>query len=168
MEVCNSCPTDALTIVQYLMDRGCNIFSSDQEGCTGKGNLSANWTFSLWCVPLIKSGSLNWPWFPKILGQLVTRMRKNWLILKIIGQCDVDHFDVTDKSNNASFEDLDRHYHHYHSLSCQTCCDTSDNVCLDLQNYRYSIYNKTQVRDEIFYICSYTRTSTRSTTSQSS
>lgn len=34
MEVCNSCPTDALTIVQYLMDRGCNIFSSDQEGCT--------------------------------------------------------------------------------------------------------------------------------------
>ena len=23
--------------------------------------LSANWTFSLWCVPLIKSGSRNWP-----------------------------------------------------------------------------------------------------------
>jgi hypothetical protein len=26
----------------------------------------ANWTFSLWCVPLIKSGSLNWPWSTKI------------------------------------------------------------------------------------------------------
>ena len=39
-------------------------------------NLSANWTFSLSCVPLIKSGSLNWPWSTKILGQFVTCMRK--------------------------------------------------------------------------------------------
>ena len=30
------------------------------------------------------------------------------LILKIIGQT---HFDVTDKNNNVSFEDLDIHYH---------------------------------------------------------
>jgi hypothetical protein len=37
------------------------------------------WKFSLWCVPLIKSGSLNWPWSTKILGQFVTRMHKNWL-----------------------------------------------------------------------------------------
>jgi hypothetical protein len=37
------------------------------------------------------------------------------LILKIIGQCDV---------------------------TCRTCCNTSDNVCLDLQNCHYSIYNQ--------------------------
>jgi len=55
------------------------------------------------------------------------------LILKIIGQCD----DVTDKNNNASLKDLDIHYH---SSSCRTCCDTSNNVCLDLQNCRYSIF----------------------------
>ena len=36
--------------------------------------LSANWTFSLWCVLLIKSGSLNWPWSTKILGQFVTQI----------------------------------------------------------------------------------------------
>ena len=48
-------------------------------------NLSANWTFSLWCVPLIKSGSLNWPWCTKILGQFVTRMHQ------FIGQSDVKH-----------------------------------------------------------------------------
>jgi hypothetical protein len=42
-------------------------------------------------VPLIKSGSLNWPWSTKILGLFVTCMCKNWLILKIIGQCDVKH-----------------------------------------------------------------------------
>ena len=33
-----------------------------------------NWTFSLWCVPMIKSGSLNWPWSTKILGQFVTHI----------------------------------------------------------------------------------------------
>ena len=31
--------------------------------------LIPNWTFSLWCVQLTKSGSLNWPWSTKILGQ---------------------------------------------------------------------------------------------------
>ena len=50
------------------------------------------------------------------------------------------HYDVTDKNNNASFEDLNILYHQNHSLSCQTCCDTSNNVCLDLQNCRYSIF----------------------------
>ncbi|CAG2232491.1 Phosducin-like protein [Mytilus edulis] len=34
MEACNSSPQDALTVVQYLMDRGCNIFSTDQDGCS--------------------------------------------------------------------------------------------------------------------------------------
>ncbi|XP_076092379.1 uncharacterized protein LOC143063855 [Mytilus galloprovincialis] len=34
MEACNSSPQDALTVVQYLMDRGCNIYSTDQDGCS--------------------------------------------------------------------------------------------------------------------------------------
>jgi hypothetical protein len=55
------------------------------------------------------------------------------------------HFDVTDKHNNASFEDLDIHYH---SSSCRTFCDTSDSVCLDLQNYRYSIYHECNLYGE--------------------
>jgi hypothetical protein len=36
-------------------------------------------------VPLIKSGSLNWPWSTKILGQFVARIRK------FMGQSDVRH-----------------------------------------------------------------------------
>ena len=41
-----------------------------------------------------------------------TFMRKSWLILKIIGQCDVKHILMSQiKNNNASFEDLDIHYH---------------------------------------------------------
>ena len=47
--------------------------------------LSVNWTFSLWCVPLIKSESLNWPWSTKILGQFVTHM------CKFIGQSGVKY-----------------------------------------------------------------------------
>ena len=38
--------------------------------------LSANWTFSPWCVPLIKSRSLNWPWSTKILGLFVTQIHQ--------------------------------------------------------------------------------------------
>jgi hypothetical protein len=54
--------------------------------------LSANWTFSLWCVPLIKSGSLNWPWSTKILGHFITRIRK------VIGHSNVKtHYEVTKK-----------------------------------------------------------------------
>jgi hypothetical protein len=54
--------------------------------------LSTNWTFCLWCVPLIRFGSLNWPWSTKILGQFVTHM------CKFIGQSDVKiHYDITDK-----------------------------------------------------------------------
>ena len=71
--------------------------------------LSANLTFSIWCVSLIKSGSLNWPWSTKILGQFVTHMLKNWLILKMICEWLQTHFDITDKINNDSFEDLDIH-----------------------------------------------------------
>jgi hypothetical protein len=50
------------------------------------------------------------------------------------------HFDVTHKNNNGSFEDLDIHYHWYDSSSCQTCCDTRYNVCINFQNCHYSIF----------------------------
>ena len=105
-------------------------------------SLSANWTFSLWYVPLIKSGSLNWPWSTKILGQFITSMRKNrlWYWKLLVSVLRQTQFNVTDKNNNASFEDLDMHYLYNHSSPCWTCCDTSDNVCLDLKNCRYSIF----------------------------
>ena len=70
-----------------------------------------------WCVLLIKSRSLNRPWSTKILASVQT------------------HLDVTDKNNSDSFEDFNIHYH---SSSYQTCCDVSNNVCLDLQNCCYS------------------------------
>jgi hypothetical protein len=57
------------------------------------------------------------------------------VILQIIGQCEVKtHYDVTDKNNNVSSEGIDRHYHKY-----RTRWDISNNVCLYLQNWRYSI-----------------------------
>ena len=52
------------------------------------------------------------------------------------------HYDATDNNNNASFEGLDIHYHKYHSPAYQTCCDASDNVCLDIDKCHYSIYSK--------------------------
>jgi hypothetical protein len=72
--------------------------------------LSANWTFSLLCVPLIKSGSLNRPWSTNVLGQFLTRM------CKFIDQSDVKktHY-VTDKNINVSSEGLDRHYQKFSS-----------------------------------------------------
>ena len=69
-----------------------------------------------------------WPWPTKIHVQVY---RSIW--------CKT-HYDVTHKNSNVSSEGLDRHYHKYHSLSYQTPWDISDNVCLDLQNCRYSIY----------------------------
>jgi hypothetical protein len=47
--------------------------------------------------------------------------------------------DVTDENNNIRFKCPDIHYHYY-----QTRYDTSDNVCLDLQNWCYSIYIATK------------------------
>ena len=49
------------------------------------------------------------------------------------------HYDVIDKNNNVSSEDLDRHYHKYPSSAYRTCWDISDNVCLNLQNCCYSL-----------------------------
>ena len=82
MQVNNAC-----VICMYILHNLASVFISDWF----KYSLSANWTFSLWCVALIKSVSLNWPWFTKILGQFVTRMRKNWLILKINCEYHIKH-----------------------------------------------------------------------------
>jgi len=49
------------------------------------------------------------------------------------------HYDVTDKNNNISSEGLDRNDHKYPSSVLSTRWDNSDNVCLVLQNYCYSI-----------------------------
>ena len=69
--------------------------------------LSTNWTFSLWCVSLIKYGSLNWPWSTEILGKFITRM------LKFIVQSDVKHimtWSIKTMQNNAvSSEGLNRY-----------------------------------------------------------
>jgi hypothetical protein len=56
------------------------------------------------------------------------------LILKIISKVwRQKRCDVTDKNNNVSFEGHDIHYHKYNDES------DSDVVCLNLQNYHYSI-----------------------------
>ena len=104
-------------------------------------SLSANWTFSLWCVPLIKSGSLNWPWSTKILGQFITSMRKNrlWYWKLLVSVLRQTQFNVTDKNNNASFEDLDMIISiitaHPVGLAAILAI-----MSLDLQNCRYSIF----------------------------
>ena len=63
------------------------------------------------------------------------------LILENISQRDVtlQHLGNKDKNNNISFEGLDIHYQQYHYSSYQTLCDTSNNVCLNLEICCYSI-----------------------------
>jgi hypothetical protein len=102
-------------------------------------SLSANWIFSLWCVPLKKSRSLNWPWSTNILGQFITCMHK------FIGQSDVKHIMTSLINNNVSSEGLDRYYHKYPSSSYRIRWDITNNVCLNLQNWRYSIFIKGSV-----------------------
>ena len=60
--------------------------------------LSANWNFFLWCVPMIKSGSLNWPWSTNILGNSNTQELTLMLTLSVWHQ---RHFDITDKNNTT-------------------------------------------------------------------
>ena len=96
-------------------------------------NFSSNLAFSIWCVPLINSGSLNWPWSTRILGQVITRM------CQFISQSNVKHIMTSPrKNNNITSEGLDRRYHKYLSSSYWTRWDISDNVCLDLRNCSYS------------------------------
>ena len=72
--------------------------------------------------------------FPLTSLSDIVSINKLTLIQKNFSQCDVrTRYDVTDKTNNISFDDLNIHFHQYHSSTHWTCCDTSDNVCLTLQ-----------------------------------
>ena len=46
----------------------------------------------------------------------------------------------TDKMKSVHSEGLDIHYNYYSRSSYQTRCERCRNDCLDLQNWRYSIY----------------------------
>jgi hypothetical protein len=97
--------------------------------------LSANWTFSFWFVPLIKV------WITELtLIHKNIRSVHNLHVLVYLSIWRKTHYNVTDKNNNVYSEGFDRHYHKYPSLSYRTCSDISDNVCLDLQNCRNSIF----------------------------
>ena len=97
--------------------------------------LSTNLTFSLWCVPLIKSGSLNCLWSTKILSQFVTRMHKFFI------QSDIKHIMTSPIKTimpvlKASVDVITN----ITARPYRTHWDINDNVCLDLQNCHYSIY----------------------------
>jgi hypothetical protein len=148
-------------------------------------------------VPLIKSGTLNWPWSTKMLGQFVSRMRKNWFrywklsdsvtsitfwhhILKKklkfiswkktlasnqITRCNriwlfLSSETIGTDSKKFGFraelkKNRNRRQNNNNWIlpiskaekkimsvkTCKTCWDTSDHVCLDLQNCCYSIFN---------------------------
>ena len=77
--------------------------------------------------------------FPLILMSDIFSNKELTLILTIIIPSDVKHYNVTHEINNIRFEGRDIHYHSNHSSPYQTHRDTSDNVCLDLQNRLYSI-----------------------------
>jgi hypothetical protein len=51
----------------------------------------------------------------------------------LVSVCHIMTF-YTDKNHNVCFD------HWYHISSYQIQCDTSDNVCLDRKNYRYSMF----------------------------
>ena len=85
------------------------------------------WTYFLWSQSDIV---LIWTYFLWSQSDIVLI-----LILKLICQCDVKHIMMLlIKDKNISFEGLNKHYNKYHSLSNQTHCDRSDNVCLNLQS----------------------------------
>jgi hypothetical protein len=93
--------------------------------------LSANWTFSLWCVPLIKYASL--------IHKNIRSVRYSHApVYRSIRR--KTYYGMTHKNNNVSSEGLDRYYHKYPSSSHRTRWDISDNVCLDLQNCRCSVF----------------------------
>ena len=49
----------------------------------------------------------------------ILRMTELTLILEIIGQCEVNYINVTDKNNNVRFQDLDL-YNHWSIIACPT------------------------------------------------
>lgn len=96
--------------------------------------LSANWTFSILCSPLIKSGSLNRVWSTNVLGQFLTHIRK------FIGQPDIKHIMMSLikrlmlvlKAWTDIIINIPTH-------PIGTDWDISDNFCLDFQNCCYSM-----------------------------
>ena len=69
-------------------------------------NLSANSTFSLWCVPLIKVLITE---LPLIYKNIRSVLNLHVQVYRLIWR--KTHYDVTDKNNNVSSEGLDRHHH---------------------------------------------------------
>ena len=92
------------------------------------------WQFPCDVCRLIKSGSLNRPLIHKNIRSVRNSHAK---VYPFIWR--KTHYNITDKNNNVSSEGLDRHYHKYPISSYRTRWDIRDNVCLDLQNCRYSI-----------------------------
>ena len=80
--------------------------------------------------------------FPLISLSDIISINRLTLTVENIDQCDVTvlHF-IPKKTNNDKFESIVIHSHQIHSSSYLSPCDddTNDNVCLDLQNYYYSL-----------------------------
>jgi len=90
--------------------------------------------------------------FPLVSPRDIFRNNRLAMILKNIGQCNVKHImTLPIKTITSVVKVFNIYYPKYHISSCQTCCDTRDNVCLDLHNCWYSIsiacsqYNKFQL-----------------------
>jgi hypothetical protein len=64
------------------------------------------------------------------------------------------HYDVTYINNNVSSEGLNRYNHKHPSLSYQTRWNISYNVCLNLQNWCYSICITSWSKRSICFFCS--------------
>ena len=108
----------------------------------------ANWTFSLWCVPLIKSGSVNWNWSTKILGQFVTLMHK------FIAQSDVKHIMTSHIKTITSV--LKVWIDIITNITARPIALTEILAimsCLDLQNCRFSIYTIISFKTYWYILC---------------
>ena len=75
--------------------------------------------------------------FPVISLIDIVSINELTLVLKIIGQCDVEHIMTLLIKTTAFFWRTPQHYHSSSNLP-HCAYDTSDNVCLNLQNCRYS------------------------------
>ena len=79
--------------------------------------------------------------FPLISLSHIVSINRLTLILKIISQCDVKHIMTFPIKRITSVLKVETDMHHCSSYL--TCCHTTDNVCLYLNNCSYSIYNGT-------------------------
>ena len=97
------------------------------------------------------------PNFSLISPQDIVSNNELTLILKIdLSVRHQTHYDITDKNNDISFESLDLHTLSLVSqLVYWTRCNTSNNVCFNLHNCRYSIY-KSEAKTKIYYFVNVT------------